>query len=146
MTPVHPVSYPIPLGDYCALPASAKLQVWASSPTSCSHDLTFSSRWLSPSPRDKDSCLLTPVPLSSTCLSERLFLLFCGNLIECCTQGRTRPRCCPRSPKLIVRTCNARTLTPDRRNQEKASALLKRSHQSDRSESIGDQTLPATVD
>jgi hypothetical protein len=70
MTPVHSVSYPIPFAVYHALPASAKLQVSASSPTSSSHALTSSSEWLSPSPRDNHSCLLTPLPLSSTRLSE----------------------------------------------------------------------------
>jgi hypothetical protein len=70
MTPVHSVSDPIPLLIYSALPVSAKPPVSANSPTSPLHVLTSSSVWLSRSPRDNHSCLLTQVPLSSKRLSE----------------------------------------------------------------------------
>ena len=70
MTPVHSVSDPIPLLIYSALPVSAKPPVSANSPTSPLHVLTSSLLWLSRSPRDNHSCLLTQVPLSSERLSE----------------------------------------------------------------------------
>jgi hypothetical protein len=70
MTPVYSVSDPIPLAVYSALPVSAKPQVSANSPPSPIHALTSSSVWLSRSPRDNHSCLLTQAPLSSKRLSE----------------------------------------------------------------------------
>jgi hypothetical protein len=70
MTPVHSLSNPIPLAVYSALPVSAKPSVSANSPTSPIPVLTSSSVWLSRSPRDNHSCLLTQVPLSSKRLSE----------------------------------------------------------------------------
>jgi hypothetical protein len=70
MTPVHSVSDPVPLPVYSALAVSAKPPVCANSPTSPIHALTSSSEWLSRSPRDNHSCLLTQLPLSSPRLSE----------------------------------------------------------------------------